>query len=426
MTLPQPTLDLGFHENQLKVLNSGKRLDVIVAGRRFGKTEYCLKRMLIEGLRTELNGYSLENKGVWYVGPTFTQAKRVAWTRLKQLAAPVTKPGKTYENEARIVLLIDRELEINGADDPDSLLGVGLSYVGLDEYAKMRSDAWDVAIRPMLTDVKGGALFIGTLKGKNHFWQLAQEAKVAPDWGYFEFTTLDNPFIDPDEVEYARQHMTTDAFREQYMSKPNMGGGKLLKSEWIKHADEPKDGIYVIAVDLAGYAEETDVGRYKQLDETAISIVKVHSGGWYVRDIRYGRWGVRETALQILKACQDFDVRDPGIEKGALYNALRPYLSDVQKKIRFFVEPVPLTHGGNRKIDRIVWALAGRMENGRLTFPWGQHEWLEHLYDQMADFPNKRAPDDLLDSLAYVDQIACLIGGEVTQTTWAGNLADED
>lgn len=422
----QLTLDLGFHPAQMEVLNSIHRFNVIVAGRRFGKTDYCLKRMIIEGLRTELNGYSLENKGVWYVGPTFTQAKRVAWTRLKQLAKPVTKPGKTYENEARIILLNDRELEIKGADDPDSLHGVGLSYVGMDEYAKMRADAWDVAIRPMLTDVKGGALFIGTLKGKNHFWQLAQEAKIAPDWGYFEYTTLDNPFIDPGEVAYAKEHMTTDAFREQYLSKPSTGGGKLLKSEWIQFAEEPKDGIWCIAVDLAGYAEEEDLGKYTQLDNTAIAIVKVHPKGWFCKEIRFGRWGVRETALQVLRACKDYEVRDPGIEKGALYNALMPYLSDMQKKIGFFIEPMPLTHGGQHKIDRITWALAGRMEQGRLTFPFGMHSWLDKLMDEMADFPNKRALCDLLDALAYIDQIAMMVGGLVQTNEYATNLLDED
>ncbi|MFQ5976366.1 MAG: hypothetical protein ACE5J5_08640, partial [Candidatus Hydrothermarchaeales archaeon] len=374
--------------------------------------------------RNELNGYSLEDKGVWYVGPTFTQAKRNAWTRLKRLAAPVTKA--TYENEARVILINDREMEIKGADDPDSLHGVGLSYAGLDEYAKMRPDAWDVAIRPMLTDVKGGATFIGTLKGKNHFWTLAQFAKEASDWGYFEFTTLDNPFIDPAEVQYAREHMTKDAFREQYLAKPSTGGGKLLKSEWIKFSDEPKEGIWCIAVDLAGYVDEaTTDSRYKQLDQTAIAIVKVHEKGWFCKDIRVGRWGVRETATKIIKACHDYDVRDPGIEKGALYNAVLPYLKDQQKKIGFFIEPMPLSHGGNKKPDRIVWALAGRMENGRLTFPHNAEGWLDQFIDQMADFPNPRAPDDLLDSLAYIDQIATLVGGTLSVSQYAGNLIDE-
>ncbi|MFQ5936753.1 MAG: hypothetical protein ACE5LB_10115 [Acidiferrobacterales bacterium] len=425
--MAEPTLQLNFHPAQQAVLRSASRFNILIAGRRFGKTQFAIQKLLIEGLRTELNGYDLTDKDVWLVGPTFKQEKRIAWTRLKRMAEPVMIPGKSWENEGRLQLQNGRFIEIKGADDPDSLHGVGLSYVAMDEYANMPPQAWDVAIRPMLTDVLGGALFIGTLKGKNHFWQLAQDFKGDHDWGYFEYTTLDNPFISKDEVEYARKHMTSEAFREQYLSKPSTGGGKLLKPEWIRYADEPRDGLWTIAVDLAGFADESeDDSRYKQLDKTAIAIVKVAGHDWFCREIRTGRWDVRQTSVEILKACQDYQVRDPGIEKGALMNAVKPYLHDQMRKIGYFVEPLPLLHGGKKKVDRVMWALGGRLEHGRLLFPRGYQPWVDDLMDEMADFPNKRAKDDMLDALAYIDQVAALTGGFMGVEQYAGNLYEEE
>lgn len=420
-----PTLNLNFHPAQLEVLRSPTRFNILVAGRRFGKTQFAIQKLIIEGMRTELNGYSLEDKDVWLVGPTFKQEKRIAWSRLKKLAASVMIGS--WENEGRIQLENGRHIEIKGADDPDSLHGVGLSYVAMDEYASMPPSAWDVAIRPMLADVEGGALFIGTLKGKNHFWKLAQDFRNTPDWRYFEYTTLDNPFISKAEVNYAREHMTSEAFREQFLSKPSTGGGKLLKATWMKYADAPKDGIWCIAVDLAGFGTEADDdSRFSIRDQTAITIVKVHAQGWHVADIRTGRWDPRQCATQILKACRDYDVRDPGIEKGALKNAVMPYLQDHMKKVGYFIEPIPLIHGGQKKTDRIVWALGGRLEHGKMTFPHGNAQWIDDLIDEMADFPNKRSRDDMLDSLAYIDQIAQLTIGAIESGSWAGNLLDDE
>lgn len=424
------TLRLDLHPAQQEVFRSPHRFNVLLAGRRFGKTDLAIKWALFEALKTSKvtskGVKDLTDQNVWIVGPTFLQEKRNAWKRLKRMALPVTE--QSYENEARIELINGRTLEIKGADDPAGLEGVGLSWVCMDEYAKCKPSAWDISIQPMLTDTEGGALFIGTLRGKNHFWQLAQEAKHTPDWGYYEYPTVANPFISEEEVERRRLTMTSEAFREQYLNKPSTGGGKLLKAEWCQFADEPREGSWCIAVDLAGYADEAkdDLSRYKQLDETAIAIVKVTPDNhWWVKDIRCGRWGVRETATAILKACQDHGVRDPGIEKGALLKAVLPYLNDHMRKIGYFIEPIPLVHGGKAKPDRIMWSVAPRLEHGRMTFARGAGQWFDDLLDEMADFPNARAPDDRLDALAYIDQVAALTGSGLEVSQYARFLDEE-
>ena len=81
-----------------------------------------------------------------------------------------------------------------------------------------------------------------------------------------------------------------------------------------------------------------------------------------------------------------------------------PYLHDNMRRLNVYPYIVELSHGNQKKSDRIVWALQGRMEQGRLTFQPGKY--FDKLRDQLLDFPNPMAHDDMIDSLAYVDQIA--------------------
>jgi phage terminase large subunit-like protein len=63
-----------------------------------------------------------------------------------------------------------------------------------------------------------------------------------------------------------------------------------------------------------------------------------------------------------------------------------------------------LTHGNRKKTDRIMWALQGRFENGYITLARG--EWNSRFLDQLFQFPDPLTHDDLVDSLAYTDQLS--------------------
>ena len=93
-----------------------------------------------------------------------------------------------------------------------------------------------------------------------------------------------------------------------------------------------------------------------------------------------------------------------GIEKGALKNAVLPYISDLMKANNRFFRIDELTHGNKKKTDRIVWALQGRFEHGKITLNKG--EWNATFLDELFQFPNQLVHDDLIDSLAYIDQLA--------------------
>jgi phage terminase large subunit-like protein len=280
----------------------------------------------------------------------------------------------------------------------------------MDEYAFMKEEVWTAIIRPTLADVRGGALFIGTPNGKNHFYDLfinASEGLDAKEWAAWTYKSLDNPFLDPEEVLMATKDMPLEFVKQEFEANFSSFGGTVFKSDMIEVVDkDPGFGDIYITVDPAGYEDVKGVaqGKTKRLDETAISVVEVDENGWHVHDVITGRWNVRETALRILRTAQKYKPRLVGIERGALKNALMPYLQDNMRRLNVYPYITELSHGNQKKYDRIVWALQGRLEQGRLKFSPG--EYLRKLTDQMLDFPNPLAHDDMIDSLAYIDQIA--------------------
>lgn len=399
-------LNFKLHPGQLRIFNSKARFRVAVAGRRFGKSFLSAVELLIHALQTQNKyGYDITNKEVWYIAPTFNQGKDIMWSLLKQLGQDVIE--STVENTATIRLINGRKIQIKGSDRPDTLRGVGISFVVLDEYATMKPAVWDTIIRPALSDVKGAALFIGTPDGKNHFYDLYVQAMEWTDWECFTFRSVDNPTLDPMEILQAQSTLSSAAFRQEYEANFEAGGGGIFKEEWIQYEDkEPNEGFYYISVDPAGYEEVANAvkTKLKRLDETAISVVKVGPYGWWVKTVDSGRWDIRETAVRILKHTQDVRPACVGIEKGSLMNAIMPYLEDKARQLGIFPRIEPVTHGGKKKVERISWSLQGRFEHGRIKLAKGP--WNRKLITQMLDFPNPMAHDDLIDSLAYIDQIA--------------------
>jgi predicted phage terminase large subunit-like protein len=395
-----PSIKVELHPAQMEIFKSTARFKVVAAGRRFGKSRLAAWVLLMEGLKSK-------DKDVFYVAPTFQQAKDIMWGTLKELGEGLIK--STHENTATITLINDRKIYLKGSDRPDTLRGVGLRYVVLDEYASMKPSVWELILRPTLADVKGSALFIGTPDGKNHFYDLWLQAGKDdyPEWEQFSYNSTDNPLLDPEEIEAARQSMSSQAFRQEFEASFESFNGGIFKEEWFQvNEDEPDDGYYCIAVDPAGFESVTKERGVKgsKLDETAIAIVKVHEDQWWVKEIQHGRWTVKEAAERILDAAVENDARSVGIEAGSLKNALMPYLTDLMRTRGRWVVINDVTHGGRKKTERITWALQGRLEHGKIQFNYGF--WNRDFINQMMDFPNSRSHDDLLDALAYIDQVS--------------------
>ena len=393
------TLKVKLHPKQMEVFNDQHRFKVVAAGRRFGKSRLAAWMLLIQALQST-------EKDCWYVAPTYQQARDIMWSMLKELGHEVITAA--HENTSVLTLINGRKIALKGSDRPDTLRGVGLAYLVLDEYADMRPNVWEQILRPALSDVQGGAMFIGTPKGRNHFYEQFKYAEAGKDedWAAFHYTSYDNPLIPAKEIEAAKNSMSSFAFRQEFLSSFEAASRDLFKEDWIViDEDEPKDGRYFMAVDLAGFinVDKESGNKNKKLDETAIAVVKVSDGGWWVADILHGRWDIKETCSQIMRAVMKYEPTAVGIEKGSLKNAALPYLTDLMRRHNHYFRIDDVTHGNQKKTDRIVWALQGRFEHGKVKLNYGS--WNNEFIDQLTNFPNAQLHDDLVDALAYIDQV---------------------
>ena len=393
-------LDIKLLPWQQDVWKDNTRFKVVAAGRRTGKSRLAAWMLIVEALQAD-RGH------VWYVAPTQGQARDIMWQTLLELGHSVIE--SSHVNNMQIKLVNGAMISLKGADRPETMRGVSLKFVVLDEYADMKPSVFEQILRPALADLKGKALFIGTPMGRNHFWELYSYGDEGKDKEYksWHFTSFDNPLLDPKEIEAAKKSMSSFAFRTEFMASFEAASGGIFKEEWVKYDDEePNEGRYFVAVDLAGFENvaAATTAKKKRLDQTAIAIVKVTREGWWVADIEHGRWDIKETAQRIFNVVRDYEPVCVGIERGALKNAVLPYLSDLMRKYNSYFRVEDLTHGNKKKTDRITWALQGRMEHGKLVF--NKAEWNSEIVDELMNFPNPQVHDDLIDALSYIDQIA--------------------
>ena len=392
------SLNIELLDWQKQVWADDTRFKIVAAGRRTGKSRLAAWMLIVNALQAD--------KGqVFYVAPTQGQARDIMWQTLLDLANPVVVSA--HINNLQIKLVNGATISLKGADRPETMRGVSLKFLVMDEYADMKPEVFEQILRPALADQKGGALFIGTPMGRNHFYEMYKYAELEDDASYqsWHFTSYDNELLDPEEIDLAKKSMSSYAFRQEFMASFEARGSEMFKEEWVKFGDKPDVGDYYISIDLAGF-EDVSKKRTKnsKLDESAIAVVKVNEDGWFLENIIYGRWDLAETARKIFEAVRDYRPISVGIERGISKQAVMSPLMDMMKQNgRFFVVE-ELTHGNRKKTDRIMWALQGRFENGQITL--GKGEWNTRFMDQLFQFPDVLTHDDLIDAFAYTDQLA--------------------
>jgi len=205
------------HPKQQELLDDKHRYKVIRCGRRFGKTVYAVNFIIQEA--------SLKGGDYWFVAPTYRQAKEIAWRVFDQYL-PRELINKKNETELSIELTNGARISLKGADNPDSLRGVGLNGVVLDEYAFMQPYAWEV-ISPILQDKKGWAIFISTPDGYNHFYDLY--GTQDDDFKSFHYTSYDNPYLDPEELNKEKERMSSERFAQEYEAEFMKRSGAVWK-----------------------------------------------------------------------------------------------------------------------------------------------------------------------------------------------------
>ena len=387
---------------QKHVIADKTRFKVICAGRRVGKTRYSLSQTLIKALEcTDVTA------SVMFIAPTNQMARTLAWDALIFMAQPVIANSNVNNGEIRLKNGV--KICIRGSDNPDSLRGIKLYHVTLDEVQDIKPQTWEYIIRPALSDMQGTAVFIGTPKPDAEEFRKLYDLGMNGDdeWKSFTYTTYDNELISRKEIESAKNTLSTAAFEGEYMASWDTTGANILRLEWFKTAEAPHgDYSTFIAVDPAGYESVADHERKKKhLDYFAIAVVRVYGNGhWWVQKIDYGRWDVREAAVRVLMAIRTHKPMCVGIEKGSLMRAIMPYLNDLMRKNNVYAHIEEISTGGNSKANRITYALQGIMEHGRIAFN-PKENW-DELKREMLAFPSPRAHDDLIDALAYIAHMA--------------------
>lgn len=261
---------------QRKVADDTARFRVLVTGRRFGKTTLAIRELCYHA--------RIPGRVCWYVAPSYRQAKQIAWVKLKQILKDLRWIKKINEAELTIELKNGSRICLRGADNKDSLRGVGIDFIVLDECADIEETAWTEVLRPTLSDTKGSAAFCGTPKGMNWFHDLYQRGQdpTEKDWSSYLFTTIDGGFVDEGEIEQAKRDLDTKTFRQEYQATWETYSGIIYygfsMSENVKHFDEPLDNNII------------HVGIDFNLDPMSAVVSYIQNGVVYIMD-EIAIWG---------------------------------------------------------------------------------------------------------------------------------------
>lgn len=193
--------------------NRSKRWALIVAHRRAGKTVACVMELLTRALATPK-----KDARYAYIAPFREQAKTVAWNYLKSYAHNVViDPEKDFrESDLEVRLFNGSTVRLFGADNPNALRGMYLDGVVMDEHADMRPSLWGEVIRPTLSDRKGWAVFIGTPRGRNSFFELYEQSRTDSDWFSLTLRASETGILPASELADARKTMTPNQYEQEY------------------------------------------------------------------------------------------------------------------------------------------------------------------------------------------------------------------
>lgn len=224
---PRTRKPLELLEWQGQVYLDPHQFIVIAAGARSGKTILSLSKLATRA-------WNKKGSMNWYVAPTWGMAKDIAWSDLKIMLSEFKEKGyikKINESDLSIEFIFGQRIHLKGADNPDSLRGVGLDELVLDEYATMKKAVWDEVLRPRVIDRNGNATFIGTPKGYDHFYDLNQmELKFPKVWKSYHFKTVDNIHISRHEIEQAKRDMDSRVFKQEFEASFETFGGQVFPS----------------------------------------------------------------------------------------------------------------------------------------------------------------------------------------------------
>ena len=237
LTVPQKT-----------VASDPSRFKVLITGRRFGKTHLSI-RELCKAAATKPGSIN------WYISPSYRMSKQITWLQLVDKLTQLRWIDTKNEAELTIRLKNKSIIALKGADNFDSLRGVGLDFIICDEFQDIPKQAWTEVLRPCLSDKQGRALFCGTPRGvgswSHDLYTFAQHQK---DWKSFQYTTIDGGNVAPEEVEAAMRDLDPKTFAQEYLATFNTYSGTVYYNfnynETVKELPQPDTGVIHVGMDF--------------------------------------------------------------------------------------------------------------------------------------------------------------------------------
>ena len=202
---------MGLTKPQKEVIDSKSRFRILVSGRRFGKTFLAINELARIA--------RFPNKKVWYVAPTYRQAKSICWSDLCDRLRQHNWINEVNNSDLTVILRNNSKISLRGADNEQSLRGVGLDFLVMDEFADIDKSAWYEVLRPTLSDTQGHALFCGTPRGfGNWAYDMYVKGQSDKEWESFKYTTLEGGQVPKDQITQAESDLDERTFQQEYLA----------------------------------------------------------------------------------------------------------------------------------------------------------------------------------------------------------------
>jgi hypothetical protein len=337
------------HPAQKQVLDCDKRFIVMMAGRRFGKS------LISQTISIET---AVNKKRVAYITPTY-QLGKIFFKEIVDLL-PLEIYSKN-ESDLVITFITGGSIRFFTGERLDNLRGLKFHLAVIDEasFIPNLEDGWLNSIRPTLTDYKGKAIFLSTPKGKNYFFSLFSKAE--PDWQSFKFTTYDNPYIDPQEIDDARRQLPEVVFEQEYMANPAENAANPFGSQYIRNCIHPVTTMPVVAygIDLA-----------KSVDWTVIVGLDEDGNVAYFDRFQMDWHNTKQTILRLPKCPILVDSTGVG----------DPILEDLQRE-GVMIQGLKFTSSSKQQL---MEGLQAAIHQGKIGYPEGiisqELEVFEYMY----------------------------------------------
>ncbi len=395
----EANFEITYHKKQKEILfGSDARFKVVAKGRRFGLTKgfanYVIDKML-DGISPVLWVDTIYGNIDRYVERYFIPV-------LKKLPKRLWK----YRSNRNDLKIGNSVCDFRSADKPENIEGFGYSLIVINEAGivlKNRS-LWNETILPMILDYKADVLIGGTPKGKtvkgtnerHLFYELygkgqTTDGKRQKDWQSFNFTSYDNPLLDPKEIDELAKEIPP-GLREQEIYGKFVDTDKkgIIKAEWWKYYLNESD-LYTQRVFKKVQSWDTAFKKNQENDYSVCTTWLVTQNGYYLLDLWKDRVEFPELKRKVVELSEKHNANEILIEDKASGQSL---IQELQRDTRLPIKPIKVEQD---KIAR-VHAATPLIEAGRVYLPKNK-VWLKDFTDECEEFPNGEY-DDVVDSVS--------------------------